>query len=225
MTLTDSDRATLAIDPSRLLVVIAPHPDDEVIGFGGAIYDHVAHGGRTLIVAVTDGGAFDDERDPTERRDAEARRREEQSAALAVLGVDQAAIVRVGLPDGRVADFGDELAAYLHGLLFSLATESSPLVVVPYRNDGHLDHEACAQAALSLEGLETWEVPIWSWRRRSEFSWTECDLPLSPEARAAKRAALGCHRSQLEPLPGGRPAILSAGFVRDFDRAAEVVVR
>ena len=34
------------------LVIVAPHPDDEILASGGLIATHVAQGGRVLIVAV-----------------------------------------------------------------------------------------------------------------------------------------------------------------------------
>ncbi len=213
------------IDPRRLLIVVAPHPDDEVIGFGAAIYDHVVAGGRTLVVAVSDGGAFDDRATQAERSVSAARRQEEQIAALAVLGVHQSAVVRVGLPDGAIAGMSGALVSFLCGLLIRVAKGEEPIVVVPWRHDGHPDHEATAAAVLALEGTEAWEVPIWSWRRRHEADWTEIELPISEAARAAKRAAIRCHRSQLTALPGGRPPVLSRSFVEDFDRPVEIVVR
>ena len=43
-------------DTARL-VVLAPHPDDEVLACGALLALHTAPGGASLIVAITDGEA------------------------------------------------------------------------------------------------------------------------------------------------------------------------
>ena len=45
------------IHPAMRLVVVAPHPDDEILACGGLMAMHAARGGSTLVVAVTDGEA------------------------------------------------------------------------------------------------------------------------------------------------------------------------
>ena len=214
------------LDPSRPLVVIAPHPDDEVIGFGGALFDHVVAGGRAVIVSITDGERYDAAATDSERQLAGARRRREQLAGLAVLGIGPESVVRLGIPDGFVAEHLEKVADLLQRLLASLRTRQEPLVVVPWRQDRHPDHEATTHAAL-LGAPELLEVPIWSWHRRDELepTWQELFIvPISVAAQRAKRAALRRHHSQLVALPNGRPPILSARFLEDFDRTAEVLV-
>ncbi len=150
---------------SQLLVVVAPHPDDEVIGFGGVLFDHVRSGGQALILSLTDGEAFDPHASWASRRDAAATRRAEQLEALGVLGVEPHALVRMGLPDGGVAGCEDEVRVVLQEMLSASTTVSEPLAVAPSRSDGHPDHEAASRAVRSCIDCEILEVPIWSWRR------------------------------------------------------------
>jgi len=65
---------------SRVLV-IAPHPDDEVLGAGGTISYHVSHGHEVHVLIVTQGNPeiFD--------RESVAVVREEAKQAHAVLNV------------------------------------------------------------------------------------------------------------------------------------------
>jgi LmbE family N-acetylglucosaminyl deacetylase len=51
--------ATIADLPSRVLV-FAPHPDDEVLGCGGALALHARRGDHVRVVVVSDGGAGGD---------------------------------------------------------------------------------------------------------------------------------------------------------------------
>ncbi len=226
------DTPRLGVDPSQTLVVVAPHPDDEVIGFGGVLFDHNAVGGSVLVVTVTDGDAFDPSATEQGRRSAAARRRAEQLDGLAVIGITEDRVVRCGVPDGHVAEHLRDLEAHVRRILLGCASDRGVLVVVPWRADGHPDHVATNRAvrrSLGRHGRNAlFEVPIWSWHHRHDISpeWSSLScVPISDAARSAKRAALSCHRSQLRPLSGGRPAILSAHFCADFDRDAEVVVR
>jgi LmbE family N-acetylglucosaminyl deacetylase len=97
--------------PSRLLV-IAPHPDDEVIGAGGLIRRVRARGGTARVVYLTDGEAYTagveaEERraDPSasDYRDYGRRRRREARAALKRLGVDEEALTFLGFPNNGLA--------------------------------------------------------------------------------------------------------------------------
>ncbi len=47
----------LDFQPKQRVLVIAPHPDDEVIGCGGTILRHVAQGDDVHVAYVTDGSA------------------------------------------------------------------------------------------------------------------------------------------------------------------------
>lgn len=66
------------------VLVLAPHPDDEVFGCGGAIMRHVAQGEHVHVVIVTDGGAL-----PGEHSDRESYvgvRQQESIRASGILG-------------------------------------------------------------------------------------------------------------------------------------------
>ena len=93
--------------PGQRVLVLAPHPDDEVIGCGGAIVGHVRAGCDVRVVHVTSGertwsaapGRVDDKR---ERREAEATR------AAAQLGIGAIGL-RFLTPDGQVGATSDVL--------------------------------------------------------------------------------------------------------------------
>ena len=94
------------------LLVIAPHPDDETVGAGGAIATARRRGWTVTIVYVTSGDGFwqavrkqggpfprpDQMRAYGERRVAEARR------AATDLGVPASNVIFLGFPDGSESD-------------------------------------------------------------------------------------------------------------------------
>ena len=59
--------------PTASVLVLAPHPDDEVIGMGGTLHMHVTNGSRVTVLYMTDGaglGASRGELTGTRRREA-----------------------------------------------------------------------------------------------------------------------------------------------------------
>ena len=209
--------------PQRL-VVVAPHPDDEVLACGGLLSLQVARGGPVRILAVTDGEgshAMDDEG----ARAALARTRQgERLAGLARLGVPPSSLQTLGLPDGQVA-------AHAAALRHALATLLRPgdLVVCTWRLDGHPDHEACGQAAAEVcpaAGAQWLEAPVWMWHWAhpldTRVPWERLRrLTLTGPARASKATALAEHRSQLQPRGTAGGPVLGAAIQARARRPAE----
>jgi LmbE family N-acetylglucosaminyl deacetylase len=216
----------------RHLIVVAPHPDDETLALGGTIHDHLRAGGTCEIVAVTDGESADDLATPDLRRRMAERRQSERAAAMVALGAGEVEITELHLPDRHVPAHTEALTEALSNLLAQRRRHlRSYLVAAPWRNDPHLDHRASGAAAAEaarLTGSAFVETPIWGWyrpdwRRRLPHGRTR-RLPISEEAMTAKRAALQCFISQLEPLPGGRGAVLPPDFLEAFSGTDEMIL-
>jgi LmbE family N-acetylglucosaminyl deacetylase len=122
------------------LLVVAPHPDDEVFGAGGLIHDCVLSGHKVTILSVTDGEGAD----PL-RRDLGAVRRQELRDALRKLSMLHVQIERLGLPDGRVAQHRNRLRNAILSLL-----DSNTTLVAPYEQDGHPDHGAAGRVCIEI---------------------------------------------------------------------------
>lgn len=122
----------------RRVVVLAPHPDDEVLGCGGMLAFHAERGDDPLVVFLSDGAAGD----PTgQARDLAAIRRGEAAKALAELGVRRAE--HWHFPDGRLEEC-HELSGRILGLI---EHERAELVYAPSLLECHTDHIAAAEAA------------------------------------------------------------------------------
>lgn len=209
------------------LLVVAPHPDDETLALGGTIHDHLRCGGSCEIVAVTDGEAADNRAGPAERWALARRRALERREALRALGASTVPVTRLGLPDREVARHQRRLEDEL-GEIFGRFDRSRVVVVaLPWRGDGHVDHQATWRAGVrAARGarLKIVETPIWARYDGTLGSEEAVLLPVSQRGRAAKRAALRCFKSQLEPLPGGRGPVLPSDFLEVFDGPHEPVI-
>jgi LmbE family N-acetylglucosaminyl deacetylase len=190
--------------PAGRVVVVAPHPDDETLGAGGTLAAWAAAARVPVtVVAVTDGeGSHPGS--PTLRPDELAERRhEERRRALAALGLPDAAVLRAGLPDGGVAGHRGVLTDLLDGLLHPGDT-----LLAPVPGDGHPDHDVVAGVADDVAarlGVARWHYTVWLWH------WAEPDgdavpregavaVTLPEAARRAKRDAVACFTTQVEPL-------------------------
>jgi len=188
------------VAPGTRLVVVAPHPDDEILPCGGLLHLLAARGDPVLIVAVTDGEGSH----PGSQEWPQARlkrvREAETGAALTSLGLGHSATVRLGIADGGVSAGEVLLGARLQQIL-----APTDIVLTTWRYDGHPDHEASARACASAckaSGARLLEAPVWGWHWSAPHDDAmplerAVKLALTPVALEHKRAALACFHSQL----------------------------
>ena len=197
---------------SHRMVIVAPHPDDEILACGGLLQALAEGGVPALLVAVTDGEASHPGSAAWPEARLRAERPRETQAALACLGLAGMPVLRLALPDGAVAAQEAGLGARLAAIL-----RPGDLVVTTWRLDAHPDHEACARAcaaAAAACSARLLETPVWGWHWSAPGDGAlplarACKLALTPPMLARKRAAVLCFHSQLQD-DAGRPAIVSA---------------
>lgn len=179
------------------LVVVAPHPDDEVLEAGGLIHWWATSGRPVVIVAVTDGESSHARSTRIGADELRWRRAGERDAALAHLGVRGCPVDRLAQPDQGCADHGDEIAAALRNLL-----RSTDAVVGPAVEDRHPDHVAVARALRDAAAgivAHVWEAPTWA-LVHGTAPFPSTVLSLGRAAWCAKRRAAHEFRSQLVAL-------------------------
>ena len=212
----------------RRVVVVAPHPDDEIFGAAGLMQSVLSRGLPLEIIAVSDGEASH----PLaveQGLDLRFMRRQESAQALQRLGWKTPTITRLGLPDGQIARSCDHLVA-------SLRARVGPgdLCVAPWWHDGHPDHDACGQAALGVAesvGAQFLGYLVWAWHwadpRHSDLPWADCRrFDFDRRTAARKRWATGAFASQTRPLGPDREGapLLPGAVLRRFWRPYEVFV-
>jgi LmbE family N-acetylglucosaminyl deacetylase len=189
------------IPPGTRVVVVAPHPDDEILTCGALLQLVAARGDAPLIVAVTDGEASHPGSPAWPPERLRQARTDETDAALAHLGIDASRVRRLHIPDGGVTAAVPELER-------QLATIIAPgdIVITTWRFDGHPDHESTALACSAVarqRGAHVLQAPVWGWHWSAPGDGAmpmnqARKLPVPADALARKRAALGCFHSQIE---------------------------
>lgn len=134
--------------PGGRVVCLAPHPDDEVIGCGGALARHAARGDSVVVVHVTDGAGG--AKDAADRDRIRKLRREESARALEILGVKE--LRGLDFPDGALRPEG----AFVSGLGGLLETLKPDVIYAPSPLEHHPDHRATT--ALLCRALEHSEL-------------------------------------------------------------------
>jgi len=204
--------------------VIAPHPDDEVLGLGGCLTTLCALHADLHIVSVTDGEASHRGSSVWTPQRLAAERPAELRHGLALLGVT-ADVRRLGLPDGGV-DAGRQ--TLLHELVDVIREDD--LILATCSFDGHPDHEACGEVASlvgELTGATVLEYPVWMWHwakpGEAMVPWHRARrIDMSAATMTKKRAAIHSFVSQVTQ-DGPREAILPAHVIARFLRGFEVV--
>jgi LmbE family N-acetylglucosaminyl deacetylase/GT2 family glycosyltransferase len=170
------------------LLVLAPHPDDEVIGCGGVVARHLRDGRRVQVVVATDGaeaGAGD--------REAESRE------GLAVLGERgaEAELTFLRFADRHLA----ENVEALRDRLVAIIRESRPdLILVPSPIEIHPDHVALSTAfCAAVQG----DPALFADAATARVAFYEVSQTIRPNALVditpfaeAKYAAIAAHHSQ-----------------------------
>jgi LmbE family N-acetylglucosaminyl deacetylase len=214
---------------ARRLIVVAPHPDDEVLGAGGLIQFALSSQIPIEIIAVTDGESSHPHSKASRTMDLASERRRESHLALQRLGWEEPVISHLHVPDGHVTRRRAQLDERL-----SSCVRSGDLVAAPWRHDGHPDHDACGESAFAIgreTGAQILGYLVWTWHwadpDSSEIPWTSCRrLDLSRHASARKRWATAAFRSQTQRigLEVADEPVLPAPLMRRFWRNYEVYV-
>lgn len=213
-------------------LVVAPHPDDESLGCGGAIALLRERGRPVHVLFVSDGTGSHPSSRAYPAPALTALREREALDALAMLGVEADAITFLRLPDRSVPRAGSagfaDAARQFRACIDQFAPDT---ILLPWRRDPHCDHRAAWELVTTTapDTPRLIEYPIWVWELGEHG-----DSPQAGEMHGwrldicavlpRKLAAIAAHVSQTTDLidddsDGFR---LSNADLRHFNRSSEV---
>ena len=192
-------------------LIVAPHPDDESLGCGGAISLLREFNAKVFVLVLSDGTLShpNSKKFPPEK--LRNLREREIKEALKVLGVSASYIEFFRFKDRSVPN---ENSANWHEAFDKcvkyLAKIKPETILVPWRRDPHPDHRAAfqlmnfAKKNFSAE-IKLIEYPIWLWEiaesadapRADEVKSWRLDIK---KVKIKKRAAIYKHESQTTDL-------------------------
>jgi LmbE family N-acetylglucosaminyl deacetylase/glycosyltransferase involved in cell wall biosynthesis len=166
-------------------LVLAPHPDDEVLGCGGAILCHRAAGDPVSIVVATDGGHGEG----VDRAAYVRLRQKESEDAARALGCEPPEFW--DLPD-RSLEYGEKL---IERIAAALVQTEACILYAPSPDEVHPDHHALGLCALEAVRRSPREIHL---------ALYEVSTPLRPnlllditDLAERKQKAIACFPSQL----------------------------
>lgn len=209
------------------VVVVAPHPDDEVLAFGGMLAMLAQRATSVALVSVTDGDASHPGSECWPPARLAERRHNESLEGLRILGVRLSGHVRLRIPDGRVGEHYGLLAQALNSLI-----KPGDRVLSTWKRDGHPDHEVVAHVVAHIcrsAGCQHLQTPVWMWHWAEpadpRVPWSRMRrIALSEDVVQRKSHAIEAHTSQLTARAGGAPPVLTAATVQRLVRPFEYLI-
>lgn len=195
----------MMLDRIRNALVLAPHPDDDVLGCGGTMAAIVARGGDVQVAIVTRGQEPRFAPAQVERVAAEAMQ------AHRMLGVTRTHLL--GLP---AAELDRVAQADLNAAIAGVVAEVAPdTLFIPFVGDLHIDHRLIFEAALVAARPRGASYPrrILAYETVSETNWSAPTLAPAfhpnvfidiSDHLEVKLRAFACFASQCQAFPDER---------------------
>ena len=183
----------LRVGRPRQAVIVAPHPDDEIIGAAALIGALKRQGTRVAVVVVSDGAGSHPGSIRWPGKRLTAARRRESLRALRRLAVTARDVTFLRLPDGALPEHLARCRARVRRAL--ARHRPADLIVGPAASDGHPDHRAVAAALREAAGAArclTYQV----WPPRSAGG-ARGRTVVMRGGHSAKRSLIRLHRTQL----------------------------
>lgn len=144
-------------------LVVAPHPDDEVLGAGGTMAKLSESGQEVFVVVVTKG------KPPAYSAESVARVRAEAKSAHDLLGVKETFWL-----DQPAAELPEVRNVVLNGAIGEVVQRIAPqTILVPFPGDIHVDHQLVFQSVLvaSRPHQAAYPKTILAYETLSETNW------------------------------------------------------
>lgn len=197
-------KAAKELFPSGKVLIVAPHPDDEVMGCGGLIARLVSAGQVPNIIILTGGEGSHAACCQISSSDIIKNRRELTRKALGILGEPETHVYELNYPDGGILKEDEET-----NKLISLIKEINPdCIFVPHWGEGWRDHVFTKKIVEEISPREAviYEYCVWLWYY---LVWTGFDkhnifrVKMSDEEHDLKLKAMDVYLSPLAPC--GKP--------------------
>jgi LmbE family N-acetylglucosaminyl deacetylase len=184
------------------ILIIAPHPDDEVLGCGGTIAKHAKNGDEVYLCIVTKAYTLDWSEEFLKNRPKEIER------ANKILGIKKTYFL--DYPTVKLDTFPQK---ELNDSIFKVVAEVKPeIVYIPHKGDINKDHRLIFEASLVATRPINHKIKkILSYESLSETEWGQPIEPFTPnvyidisDTIKTKIEAMKAYESEIKPYPHPR---------------------
>jgi LmbE family N-acetylglucosaminyl deacetylase len=190
---------------SGVSLILAPHPDDEVLGCAGLIQRLLKENKIVHIVILTGGEASHSGCCKINREELMNNRRTLSKKAAEILGIPASSLHYLDYPDGKIS-FDNPETERLKTLIQSLKPDA---IFVPHHYEGWNDHIEAGNIVKRLAkdniNIKLYEYCVWFWYYNSwNLEWeNDCMLKMTEEEVRLKNKAIDCYVHPLAPC--GKP--------------------
>lgn len=197
------------------LLVLAPHPDDEVFGCGGLMARALKEGKDVHVAVMSGGGGSHRGCCNADEQSITANRRRLTVNAAKALGLSSDRILFLNFKDGAICEDDKENMERLKEFVRQANPDN---IFVPHRGEGWPDHLAARRIGLALAAQNTtvWEYCVWMWYyRQKSLDWTSArSLRLDKEEHSRKLAAIREYTGPCAPCGNPWSGVLPPLFVK-----------
>lgn len=197
------------------VLIVAPHPDDEVIGCGGLIARLVRLGRTPHIVVMTGGEGSHAGCCDTSKEDIVKARRRLTRNALTILGIPESYIHELNFADGNINGDDPEVKK-LKQIISELKPQS---IFMPHWGEGWPDHVNTARIVekIAPKSAKIWEYCVWMWYYNvfRGLDWPHGRrLTMTPAEHSLKLKAMDAYVSPLAPCGKPWSGVLPQLFIK-----------
>jgi len=189
----------------KRVLVVAPHPDDEILGVGGAIAKYSAQGHDVFVLMIS--GHLP----PIYSRKAYEETVSEAYSAFSVLGVEKSEFLEI-----PATMIGEQPLHEVNGRIMKVVSDFNPHIVLCPYPDRHIDHRLVFDSVMVVTrpvGVGRDIEIVAAYETLSETHWNAPHIEpnFTPnwvvdisDHIGTKLAALKCYKSQISDFPGPR---------------------
>ena len=197
-------------DSRRAVLVIAAHPDDEILGCGGVLAAHAARGDTVHVLIVAEGATSRDfRRDPKGREPELTGLKAAASRAASVIGAEEPRML--GLPDNRLDTL--PLLDVIKPVEAVVEAVAPDIVYTHHAGDLNVDHRIVHQAVVTacrpLPGSPV--RAVYAFETVSSTEWQSAGEAFRPQRWVDIEPYLGCklraleaYEAEMRPFPHAR---------------------
>ncbi len=210
-------RGSFVISKIHKAIIVAPHPDDEVLGCSGLIQRMIENGKQMHVVILSGGGKSHqgcchiDESTLIESR----RNLSRKAAAILELPLDQLHLL--DYPDGNIS-FNNPETQSLQALIEEISPDA---IFVPHRNEGWSDHIEAGNIVREIiriksTPIQLYEYCVWFWYYNTwNVDWKNAFvLKMNQREHRIKLKAINAYIKPLAPCGKPWSGVLPRIFVK-----------